>query len=176
MYVEIKKISFIKDLIVIYRDGGISQKITLNYMENINEIYLLRKNGVFIEQHEFIQAITPIDKMCGGYAISGKMCNNKLELIGFKIPYGYTLLVEPYALHGDSSLICIYSMATVDTVLIKNNKTFNNVQFNISKSEYKTDKLLLSSNEKTINEIKKIDNKMKDNIYNKLDIFHKIKK
>ncbi|MFY7810395.1 MAG: glycosyltransferase family 2 protein, partial [Flavobacterium sp.] len=43
IFPKITKISFIKDLTVIYRDGGISQKITPNYLENVNEIYLLRK-------------------------------------------------------------------------------------------------------------------------------------
>lgn len=40
---NVNKITFIKDVIIYYRDGGISQKIDTNYLENVNELYLLRK-------------------------------------------------------------------------------------------------------------------------------------
>jgi glycosyltransferase involved in cell wall biosynthesis len=43
VFENVKKISFIKDLILYYRDGGISQKLVANYLENVNELYLLRK-------------------------------------------------------------------------------------------------------------------------------------
>jgi hypothetical protein len=75
--------------------------------------YLMKGNGLFIEKHEFIQSITPLSENCGGYVVLGKEvtgvdangCESKrLELIAVTIPFGQTLLVEPYCIHGDSTL------------------------------------------------------------------------
>lgn len=43
IYNQVNSISFIKDLIVMYRYGGGSQKASINYINDIEEIYLLRK-------------------------------------------------------------------------------------------------------------------------------------
>ncbi len=59
-----------------------------------------------------------------------------LELIAVAVPFGFTLLVEPYCIHGDSSLTGLYMMAmtgnhramgTADThtVFIKQEKCGN---------------------------------------------------
>jgi len=100
-------------------------------------------SGLFIERHEFIQAITPINPDCGGFVILGQELKTwtgrkvGLELIGVQIPFGYTLLVEPWAIHGDSNLIGLYSMAmtgnhkamaTADTVFLKNHNNSTNVK------------------------------------------------
>jgi hypothetical protein len=154
--------------------------VTYNYGKDYFSDYILKNNGAFIEQHEFVQMITPLNENCSGYAISGKFIDNKIELIGFKIPFGYTLLVEPFALHGDSSLIGLYSMAmtgnheamsTADTVLIKNRINKNNVLFNILKSDYNSNYdssgLLITSDKLTSDQVKLLDKEIEKNIYNK---------
>jgi len=98
-------------------------------------------SGVFIERHEFIQAITPMSKECSGYVILGTKTNDSLVLIAVTIPFGHTLLVEPWAIHGDSTLRGMYSMAmtgnhhamrTADTVFMKyKNDTNINVKITI---------------------------------------------
>jgi hypothetical protein len=92
--------------------------------------YLLKPggSGIFIERHEFIQAITPYTADCGGYVILGREVGDILELIAVTIPFGFTLLVEPWAIHGDSTLTGMHMMAmtgnheamkTADTVFMK---------------------------------------------------------
>lgn len=100
-------------------------------------------SGLFIERHEFIQAITPINRDCGGFVILGRELKTwqgrkmGLELISVRVPFGFTLLVEPWAIHGDSNLTGLYSMAmtgnhlamaTADTVFIKNHNNAGNVR------------------------------------------------
>ena len=86
-------------------------------------------NGIFIECHEFIQSITPMNEQCGGFVILGRRAlEGHLDLIGVRIPFGYTLLIEPWAIHGDSTMTGMYMMAmtgnhnamkTANTVFIK---------------------------------------------------------
>ena len=100
-------------------------------------------SGLFIERHEFIQAITPINPDCGGFVILGQELKTwtgriiGLELIGVRVPFGWTLLVEPWAIHGDSNLVGLYSMAmtgnhramaTADTVFLKNHNNGSNIR------------------------------------------------
>jgi hypothetical protein len=125
--------------------------ITYYYGRRYVSEYLMRSprhpqgagSGLFIERHEFIQAITPINPDCGGFVILGRELTTwqgrkvGLELIGVQVPFGYTLLVEPWAIHGDSNLTGLYSMAmtgnhlamqTADTVFIKNHNNAGNVR------------------------------------------------
>lgn len=119
--------------------------ITYYYGRDYVNKYLLPHggSGLFIERHEFIQAITPINPDCGGFVILGQELKTwtgrklGLELIGVRIPFGYTLLVEPWAIHGDSNLTGLYSMAmtgnhlamaTADTVFLKNHNNGGNVR------------------------------------------------
>jgi hypothetical protein len=103
--------------------------ITYYYGPRYVSDYLMKGNGIFIERHDFIQAITPMHSTCSGYVIIGRPHNDKLELVAITIPFGYTLLVEPQAIHGDSNLIGLFmmamtashvAMATADTVYLKN--------------------------------------------------------
>ena len=36
---------------------------------------LINGSGIFIEKHEFIQSITPLNDQCGGYIILGRETN-----------------------------------------------------------------------------------------------------
>lgn len=156
--------------------------ITYNYGDNYLDNYLMSGNGVFIEKHEFIQAITPMNEKCGGYVIFGYENNNSMELIAVTIPFGYTLLVEPWAIHGDSTLTGMYMMAmtgnhnamkTADTVYIKNRQTLNNVKITTTLPKIEGlegNKMLLTSNIMTLNELKIKNNNLKKQIINDIGI------
>jgi hypothetical protein len=116
--------------------------ITYYYAKDYVSEYLMKGNGLFIEKHEFIQSITPVSTECAGYVILGRETQNarSIELIAVTIPFGYTLLIEPMSLHGDSSLTGMYvmamtgnhhAMATADTVYIKNTETTTNVDISV---------------------------------------------
>jgi hypothetical protein len=69
-----------------------------------------------------------MNEKCGGFAMVGKEEDGVLELVGVAVPYGYTLLVDSRAIHGDSTMTGLYmmamtghhgAMATADTVFMK---------------------------------------------------------
>ena len=114
--------------------------VTYNYGDRYLRDYLMRGSGVFIERHEFIQSITPMNKQCGGFVLLGREVviqgQKTLELIAVTVQFGYTLLVDVGSIHGDSTLTGLYMMAmtgnhnamkTADTVFMKNYATHNNV-------------------------------------------------
>jgi hypothetical protein len=85
--------------------------VTYNYQPKYVD-YLMERNGIFIEKHPFVQAITPTNAECYGYVILGTYdFGSDLTLIAIEIPYGYTLLVERFCIHGDSKLVGLYMMA-----------------------------------------------------------------
>ena len=98
-------------------------------------------SGAFIERHEFIQAITPLNKECGGFVMLGREVidihgRKSLELVACPVPFGYTLLVDVGSIHGDSTLTGLYMMAmtgnhvamkTADSVFLKHRETKKNV-------------------------------------------------
>jgi hypothetical protein len=116
--------------------------VTYNYGDGYLGEYLLREeggSGMFIERHEFVQAITPMTPQCGGFVVLGREVlggeegqgspphdnhhhdhhdpppqgkrKRRLELLACPIPYGHTLLVDPGCIHGDSALTGLYAMA-----------------------------------------------------------------
>ena len=95
-------------------------------------------SGAFIERHEFIQAITPMNKECSGFVILGCEVTkgDNLELVACPVPFGYTLLVDVGSIHGDSTLTGLYMMAmtgnnvamkTADSVFLKHRETKKNI-------------------------------------------------
>ena len=157
--------------------------ITYNYGINYVNNYLMNDSGIFIERHEFIQAITPMNANCSGFVVLGR-CNesNVLELIAVTIPFGYTLLVEPWAIHGDSTLVGMYMMAmtgnhnamkTADTVFIKNLTTLNNVSIigvnmNINTMLSITDDILMTSDKMSLSKLHNCDQILKKTIKKEL--------
>ena len=116
--------------------------VTYNYADEYLKSYLYPGSGVFIEKHEFIQAITPMNKHCGGFAMLGREVvavdggSTELELFAVPIPFGCTLLVDSGCIHGDSTLTGLYMMAmtgnhhamrTADTVFLKEKHSKRNV-------------------------------------------------
>lgn len=115
--------------------------VTYNYGDDYVPGYLMHGSGIFIERHEFIQAITPMTRECGGFVMLGRevvddAAHRRLELVACPVPFGYTLLVDVGAIHGDSTLTGLYMMAmtgnhnamrTADTVFLKHRATRGNV-------------------------------------------------
>jgi hypothetical protein len=100
--------------------------------------------GLFLEQHGFAQFITPLSKeACSGFVVLGHWSNpslNELNLIAVHIPFGYTLVVHPFAIHGDATLIGPYlmgmtsnhvTMSTADTVFVRDTLD-RNIAFELS--------------------------------------------
>jgi hypothetical protein len=110
--------------------------ITYRYASHYAEEYLAQGNGLFVERHEFIQCITPLDEKCGGFVLLGRSVEEGVELIAITIPFGYTLLIEPWAIHGDATLVGRFlmamtgnhkAMATADTVYLKRGSSKDNL-------------------------------------------------
>jgi hypothetical protein len=171
--------------------------VTYNYGSQYLRNYLMSANkdcdgsgsGIFIERHEFIQSITPMSPSCGGYVIVGRenYHTHILELIAITIPYGYTLLIDVGAIHGDSCLTGMYMMAmtgnheamqTADTVFLKNTDTAKNTVISTDINIYKELKLsinkdiLMTSNKITKDSLVLADEKLKKEIYNTVRINH----
>lgn len=109
-----------------------------------------------------------------------------LELIAVRIPYGYTLLVEPQCIHGDSTLIGMYVMAmtgkhtamgTADTVYCKESQHKKNVKVIFTEEEEAREinakafsvtslpfsiRPILTSKEIPLRSVKEIDQTLKD--------------
>jgi hypothetical protein len=91
----------------------------------------LEHGGLFLERHPFAQSITPMTQECKGFVILGRWVSNEqkqIQLVALKIPYGYTLVISPFAIHGDATLVGDFLMAMTsnhikmekaDTVFLK---------------------------------------------------------
>jgi hypothetical protein len=143
--------------------------VTYNYGDKYVNDYLLKDggSGIFIERHDFIQAITPMNEQCGGFVILGKEDGDELELIGATVPYGYTLLVDKGSIHGDSTMTGLYMMAmtgnhvamsTADTVFMKTNDLKNVAVKPLAPLPIipgmSGDQFLISSNVKSLNSLR----------------------
>jgi hypothetical protein len=103
--------------------------VTYNYGPRYLEEYVYSHSGIFLERHEFIQSITPVEESCGGYVMLGRYDHqHRLVLIALPITYGYTLLVDVGCIHGDSTMTGLHMMAmtgdheamnTADTVFLR---------------------------------------------------------
>lgn len=118
--------------------------VTYMYEPKYAEKQVKDGGGLFLETHSFPQTITPIDKNSMGFVTLAKWTDentkNELEVIGVEIPFGYTLVVEEYCIHGDTNLdgmfmMCMTSshasMKTADTVFLKNSENRQNISLSI---------------------------------------------
>lgn len=133
--------AFNQELVAQYKHAQHKLRVvTYNYGDRYLHDYIMRGSGIFVERHEFVQSITPMNKQCGGFVLLGREVvihgQKTLELIAVTVPFGYTLLVDVGSIHGDSTLTGLYMMAmtgnhnamkTADTVFMKNYSTYNNV-------------------------------------------------
>lgn len=93
--------------------------------------------GLFLERHRFAQFITPLSPKCGGFVVLALLEKNVLIFIAVRIPFGWTLIVEEGAIHGDATLQGKFmmgmtsdhsSMQTADTVFLKALPDYRNVE------------------------------------------------
>ena len=157
--------SFNYEVILKYNDAQCKLRIiTYNYGKDYVREYLDKTDGIFIEKHEFIQIITPYSKDCYGYIILGRQ-NNGLELIAIKLKFGYSILIEPYCIHGDSCLVGQYMMAMTgrhdimnkaDTVFLKQSDGITNIKTNIIKQKtiFTSDILVNNYNTENVEQLK----------------------
>jgi len=176
--------SFNRDLVKKYEHAQHKLRVvTYNYGEDYVEKYLMKGNGIFIEDHEFIQSISPLDKTCGGFVILGRRVkpekseNTILELIAIALPYGFTLLVDAMSIHGDSALTGTYvmsmtgnhiAMGTANTVFLKTKKTSKNTpvyaKTECARTVYPKTDLALTSNQLSLVELHTVDAGLKRQI------------
>jgi hypothetical protein len=118
--------------------------------------YAIENDGIFVEKHPFIQAMTPVDENSSGFIIVGRIQNFQLHLVGIKIPLGFTLLIDSNAIHGDSTFSGMYRMemtadhvelAKADTVYLKN-KQGQNVKLKID--EESSSSILFPNNSENV--------------------------
>jgi hypothetical protein len=118
--------------------------------------YAIENDGIFVEKHPFIQAMTPVDENSSGFIIVGRIQNFQLHLVGIKIPLGFTLLIDSNAIHGDSTFSGMYrmemtadhvEMAKADTVYLKN-KQGQNVKLKID--EESSSSILFPNNSENV--------------------------
>jgi hypothetical protein len=127
--------------------------VTYRYEEGYADWQVQQGSGLFLEKHRFSQTITPITPDSKGFVVLARLNenDNELELIGIRIPYEHTLIIEEECIHGDTTLNGFFmmgmtsdhtTMRTADTVFLKDPATKKNV--NIS---------LPGSNEEAINHL-----------------------
>lgn len=81
--------------------------------------------GVFVETHGFRQFFTPLEPSTSGGIILGKKRENgDFEFAAFEIPFGYSLVIDPHVIHGDSFFkgryaIALTEVVSADSVLIR---------------------------------------------------------
>jgi hypothetical protein len=114
--------------------------VTYHYGERYVPDYVMHGSGLFLEQHEFVQAISPATtSSCGGFVLTARPraanCD-ELELLALRIPLGCTWLVDVGCIHGDSNLTGTFVMAmtgnhramqSADTVFLKHKESGRNV-------------------------------------------------
>ena len=160
------KWSFDQELVSKYKHAQHKLRvISYSYGESYVPDYLMKGSGIFIERHEFIQAITPMNKECGGFVILGRETDNGLDLIACTIPFGHTLIVDVGSIHGDSTLIGKYQMAmtgnhkamkTADSVFMKHRETRNNIKITTTPNHepaYTPYELYLTSDMKSLEDL-----------------------
>ena len=104
--------------------------VTYHYGNKYFEEFCRLHHSDFLERHDFLQFVHALAKDCGGSMILGRNTRDgRLQLVQFKIPVGYTLLLHAGCLHGDARLTGLYlmgmtgnhqAMQTADTVFFRN--------------------------------------------------------
>lgn len=88
-------------------------------------LQIQKGGGIFVETHEFRQFFTPLEKTAKGGIILGKKRDDGFfEFTALEIPFGYTLVIEPNVIHGDSFFkgryaIALTEVVSADSVLIR---------------------------------------------------------
>ncbi len=90
--------------------------VTYHFGSEYAKTIVEKKDGLFLETHNFTQIMSPMTADSGGFITLGRWNEKgKLELIGVKVPYGYSIIIDKGAIHGDATFVGSYLMAmTVD--------------------------------------------------------------
>ncbi len=113
--------------------------VTYHFGKQYAQYQIEHGNGLFLETHDFTQIMTPLSPSCGGFITLGKKVQSesegkKLQLIGVRVPYGYSIIVEKGAVHGDATFTGSYAMAmtvlhttmgTADVVFLRDSEGKN---------------------------------------------------
>ncbi len=104
------------------------------------EDYLLvtdKGGGCYLEYHDRPHFHSPMDEQAGGCLILGKanIPRKTYQITGFRIPYGYGVLMHPSVLHADSYLIgkfiVVYHVAYHYSTVIMYNQNLQSCSFNL---------------------------------------------
>jgi hypothetical protein len=95
--------------------------IKYNFDKDYVDQYALKKTGgggLFVETHPFTQLFTPLSANASGGLILGvDKGRGDYDFAAFEIPFGYTLKINPMAIHGDSFFVGPYAIALTETPL-----------------------------------------------------------
>lgn len=115
--------------------------VTYLYEPGYAEWQIQQGSGLFLEKHRFSQSITPLTPNSKGFvALARKNQDDELEIVGIKIPYGHTLIIEEGCIHGDTTLSGFFmmgmtsdhtTMGTADTVFLKSARSKKNVSMTL---------------------------------------------
>ena len=103
--------------------------VTYHFGSNYATTIVQKGVGLFLETHDFTQIMSPITKDSGGFISLARWQGETLQLIGVEVPYGYSIIVDRGAIHGDSTFVGSYlmamtinhkTMATADVVFLRN--------------------------------------------------------
>lgn len=90
-----------------------------NFSDNDTKDNILQKKeeGVCVKTHASRQFFTPLKPSCeGGIILGKKEDNGNFSFTAIKIPYGYTLTIEPHVIHDESFFKGPYAVASNETV------------------------------------------------------------
>lgn len=101
--------------------------------------------GLFLETHDFVQSLTPLNECCGGFVSLARAGAKPgtLDIIAVQVPFGWTIIIEKHCIHGDTTFSGFYmmtmttdhiTMQSADSVFIKSPLTKKNVRFSLEGS------------------------------------------
>lgn len=124
--------------------------VTYDFGTNYGRSCVTSGAGLFLETHDFTQSMTPLNPTtsCGFIKIArwvegGDQDSTDgptpgvLEIVALRIPHGWTIVIDANCIHGDSTFKGLWlmamstdhvTMASADTVFLKNARTKQNVE------------------------------------------------
>lgn len=111
--------------------------VTYVYGSGYAERQIKHGGGLFLESHAFSQFITPMNRQCSGYVLLAVPVTGHIhdyDLLAIHIPYGWTLIIDPGCIHGDTTLVGHFlmgmtsnhrTMASADTVFLRDRRQRN---------------------------------------------------
>lgn len=104
--------------------------LTYYYGRDYFSQFCVPQQSDFLEHHEFVQFIHALSETSRGYMVLGRVASSgELQLVKFRIPFGYTLVLNAGCIHGDARLVGLYlmgmtgnhdAMRTANTVFLRN--------------------------------------------------------